>query len=860
MTITIRRTIGLVLLGAVPAIPLALAKEAAKKADASRGYHELGRLRAGLAFKAHEEEHDSLKAALFYLQAAQAFQRAGEDEYHKALMAGVLAAQPLRASWMHKRGATAAFFLAEDKQILTCDGAGDIHIWDVRTGRARRSFKAAEVQEGDTDIKGAVISRDRSRLVLWTWYTVQLWNIAEGKLLQSWKLDVGSLGAAFLHKEQEILVWWREPPVRLYDVATGKELRTFAKGSWRFGGPILDRQEKRMLTGDGKNIYLWDVAKGELRHTFSTDVKDTFLDAAFTLEADAVAVFGYADGSTRLFDIATGRERKSFTVERPKQPARPVRTVVFSNDGKRLLTSSEHEATRLWNRADGTLLHTFLAEAGVDPQASFSPDGKHVIVLGEPVLVDGRSLGREFSADGAVFLKDNARVLLLSDKAELWNLPRRELLRSFTSPGLVDARFSDDESLLLLRSRNGAVRLWDLRQRDGARWRAEEPQPKGELFRHSDVVVTACLSRDEKRLLSCDFSGDAFLWDAVKGEKLRSFEHGSEGRGAIFSPDESRVLTWGGPTAKLWQVGSGERVRTFTNLAELRGCVFSPDGKHLLTWDVDYTARWWDTERGEALHKFKHDRDLFGARLDRKAAHVLTWSLDGTAKKWDLRSGKLVWPLQHDGPVFGAAFIEDEEYVWTWSGKGLHQWSNKSGKALGFVPIKGGVAGAVLDRDGKHFLLRDAQGLLQYMDAKTAKVLATFHHVFNVYGFYESVSAGTFSPDATRAVTWSGDGSIHLWDLASGLKLKTFRQTKAVRGAAFTREGNRILSWSADGTVRLWDAAAPRPLSPDDQLLEVEVRSGLHLDEHGKVQELSAEEWQVRRKKLETVPRKPPRE
>ena len=48
--------------------------------------------------------------------------------------------------------------------------------------------------------------------------------------------------------------------------------------------------------------------------------------------------------------------------------------------------------------------------------------------------------------------------------------------------------------------------------------------------------------------------------------------------------------------------------------------------------------------------------------------------------------------------------------------------------------------------------------------------------------------------------------------------------------------------------ARLWDASVPRLLPPDDQLFEFEVRSGVRLDEYGKLVGLSYEEWRDGRK------------
>jgi WD40 repeat protein len=353
--------------------------------------------------------------------------------------------------------------------------------------------------------------------------------------------------------------------------------------------------------------------------------------------------------------------------------------------------------------------------------------------------------------------------------------------------------------------------------------------------------------------LTCGNVEKAFLTDTATGKLVQSYRHGRGIRGAVLAPDDSRVLTWGEDgTLKLWDTKTGEELHILKNPAALRGALFGPDGKHILTWDADYTARWWDPSRPEALHKFEHNRELFGARLDAKGKQVLTWGLDRAAKIWDLDSGKLVRSLTHPGPVFGAAFAAEEGRVWTWSSDGFRLWDVKGGKELRHLPVEGGVPAAEPGRDDKHFLVQDGTGLVRWWDMATNKPLATFSQVFNVYGYYEALKAGILSPDQSRAVTWAKDGSVVLWDLASGLKLKTY-PAGTVRGAAFTRDGTRVLTWNPNGTASLWDASFPRLLPPDEQLLALEVRTGVRVDEHGKLVGLSFEEWQDRRKKLEAV-------
>ena len=70
-----------------------------------------------------------------------------------------------------------------------------------------------------------------------------------------------------------------------------------------------------------------------------------------------------------------------------------------------------------------------------------------------------------------------------------------------------------------------------------------------------------------------------------------------------------------------------------------------------------------------------------------------------------------------------------------------------------------------------------------------------------------------FSPDGSRIVTGSHDRTTRVWDATSGDELIVLRGLEGVVSSlAFSPDGSRIASasWSGDGTVRLWDTVAYR--------------------------------------------------
>ena len=70
-----------------------------------------------------------------------------------------------------------------------------------------------------------------------------------------------------------------------------------------------------------------------------------------------------------------------------------------------------------------------------------------------------------------------------------------------------------------------------------------------------------------------------------------------------------------------------------------------------------------------------------------------------------------------------------------------------------------------------------------------------------------------FSPDGGRLASVSHDGTLRLWEVATGREIAVAAATAlAVEAVAFSPDGRRIATGGDDGTVRLWDAHTGRPL------------------------------------------------
>jgi WD40 repeat protein len=84
------------------------------------------------------------------------------------------------------------------------------------------------------------------------------------------------------------------------------------------------------------------------------------------------------------------------------------------------------------------------------------------------------------------------------------------------------------------------------------------------------------------------------------------------------------------------------------------------------------------------------------------------------------------------------------------------------------------------------------------------------------------VRAVAVTPDGRQALSGSPDGTLRLWDLASGQALHTFTgHSEEVWAIAVTPDGRTLVSGGVDGTVRVWRLPAgllgpdAPPLTPD---------------------------------------------
>jgi RNA polymerase sigma factor (sigma-70 family) len=356
------------------------------------------------------------------------------------------------------------------------------------------------------------------------------------------------------------------------------------------------------------------LTKGALRAMGMTKLKIAMMQVA-------VCLFGLGTGWTAFQALAAGPAEvqpkgtsspviswKALTDLRCFQGhTAPVEKVVFSPDGRRILSSSMDATIRLWDVETGKELRCFKGHSARIPDVVFTSDGRRILSAG------------------------------WDQTMRLWDVESGQQVKQFVFAGAPGVHvsgvmfFPDGKRFLAFASDHHALHIVD----------TETGKLVKEFAEHPDHVSGLTLSPDGRRVLEGNWDHTMRLWDVESGKLLREFkDHPGSVYGVAFSPDGRRALSSGaeGTTFSLWDLESAQEIRRFEGHAKhIDWVVFSPDGRRALSCGPDQTVRLWHIETGTELRRFfGHTNRVACVAFSPDGRYAVSGGWDNTVRLWRL--------------------------------------------------------------------------------------------------------------------------------------------------------------------------------------------------------------------------------
>jgi RNA polymerase sigma factor (sigma-70 family) len=250
-----------------------------------------------------------------------------------------------------------------------------VELWEVETGRQRRQFKAASFS------RALAVTPDGKAFVrIDPGGKVFLRSADTGREIRPFNGTEFTGRTLALDADGRSLALASEDSVRLWEVSTGKQGKTLEDSA---GLDCLTfARDGRTLAGgrsDG-TFQLWDVTTGRKLLKPFPGHRGLVGCVAYSPDGRTLATGSVLEGTIRLWKASTGEEVRRWEAHRKKDaaPTGPL-GLVFSPDGKTLVSAGSERVVRLWDVSTGKETHSFETgqEARVFPNTiRFSPDGK----------------------------------------------------------------------------------------------------------------------------------------------------------------------------------------------------------------------------------------------------------------------------------------------------------------------------------------------------------------------------------------------------------------------------------------------------------------------------------------------------
>jgi WD40 repeat protein/Flp pilus assembly protein TadD/tRNA A-37 threonylcarbamoyl transferase component Bud32 len=474
----------------------------------------------------------------------------------------------------------------------------------------------------------------------------------------------------------------------------------------------------------------------------------------------------------------------------PKQLTSGARSLVFSPDGKRLLTGHSTGLT-LWDSLEYRKIADNSLEADFAPQLIYG-----VIPC--------------FQRDSAQFAFAAGEFVAVCDASS------GQKLRTFhlNQPGISAISYGRDDRVLAYGTIHGNVVLLDL-----------QTGKQQVLLRLPKAVTQLEYSQDGLRLVTVDGNGQLQIWDTrVSPESEAIPGHAEHSFTATWDSSGKLVATIGRQNkARVWDVATRElKHEVGDSMLEVYEAQLSDDGTQLaLAGFEGIEVR--NLKTGAALHRFTKVDGApmgFGDRVEfARQGNWLVGAHERGATIWNNVTGQEVRSFavgKNSDWISSARLTADGGRLATCGHIGtLQLWDTKTGQELFRVEEENTLYTLTFSPDEKRIIACGLDNDILIVDAETGR------EIRRLSGHANGANTVAFSSDGKRLVSAGRDGVMKVWEAETGLELLSLETNPTTCYSAAFSPNSRYLVTTEIGILRIWDAG----VDPEDPAVRRELAS-----------------------------------
>lgn len=389
-------------------------------------------------------------------------------------------------------------------------------------------------------------------------------------------------------------------------------------------------------------------------------------------------------------------------------------------------------------------------------------------------------------------------------------LPRL-MVRSSHSDDILSAGISPDQKKFITSSRDKTAKLWDA---------------SGKLLLnlpHKEWVKSAAFSEDGASILTTD--GSVHIWDSKTGREHKRFDifrysvnYTDNGSGREIETDFGFFSNVNETQQILDSLTRLKSARRITGLIQPSGSLsftrLSKDGSNFLTSCFDSLVQIWNVVTGKIIRSFKtNQKQISALEYSQDNTKILAAFVDSSFCIWDAASGEIVKKINSPDAVLLAIFHPDNKTVLT-CGRKILRWDISTGKIVKTYDAPESASSISLLLNGEEVAITSS-----FVRGTTVINLQTgvYRKIGNTTATYISSSR-----DGKKIILGHKNGTCSYWDARSGEPLLSLEgPSQTVRCIAFSLDGNYIFTSATDNDgrldaryyARIWNTKSGQPLS-----------------------------------------------